>query len=167
MICVFTQLSNEQPLLFHLIAECCLSMTGSGLKLYPLCFFFQAEFTFRPAQEALSPSRLELLLTGFKSIPTAGQARLTGMSQLQYHCPASPMPAAPAPLPLGQPQPGYSIPCGSGTLPSESASQPIRSSALPAGSATPYTTTTTGSFFKKKYFHCLFKFYFSLQVSSW
>uniref|UniRef100_A0A674PKV3 Double-stranded RNA-binding protein Staufen homolog 1 n=1 Tax=Takifugu rubripes TaxID=31033 RepID=A0A674PKV3_TAKRU len=64
------------------------------------------------------------------------------MSQLQYHCPASPMAAAPAPLPLGQPQPGYSIHCGSGTLPSESASQPVRSSALPAGSATPYTTTT-------------------------
>lgn len=64
------------------------------------------------------------------------------MSQLQYHCPASPMAAAPAPLPLGQPQPGYSIHCGSGTLPSESAGQPVRSSALPAGSATPYTTTT-------------------------
>lgn len=63
------------------------------------------------------------------------------MSQHQYHCPASSMPAAPAPLPLGQPQSGYSIPCGSGILPSESASQPIRSSALPAGSATPYTTT--------------------------
>ncbi len=64
------------------------------------------------------------------------------MSQLQFQCPASPMSAAPAPLQLGQPQPGYSIPCASGTLPSESASQPIRSSALPAGSATPYNTTT-------------------------
>lgn len=64
------------------------------------------------------------------------------MSQLQFQCPASPMPAASAPLQLGQPQPGYSIPCASGTLPSESASQPIRSSALPAGSATPYNTTT-------------------------
>ncbi|CAG06952.1 unnamed protein product, partial [Tetraodon nigroviridis] len=64
------------------------------------------------------------------------------MSQHHYHCPASPMPAASVPLPLGQPQSGYSIPCGSGILPSESASQPIRSSALPAGSATPYITTT-------------------------
>ncbi|KAM9859721.1 double-stranded RNA-binding protein Staufen homolog 1 isoform 2-T2 [Aulostomus maculatus] len=64
------------------------------------------------------------------------------MSQLQFQCPASPMPAASAPLQLGQPQPGYSIPCASGTLPSESASQPTRSSALPAGSATPYTSTT-------------------------
>uniref|UniRef100_A0AAQ5YZ73 Double-stranded RNA-binding protein Staufen homolog 1 n=1 Tax=Amphiprion ocellaris TaxID=80972 RepID=A0AAQ5YZ73_AMPOC len=67
------------------------------------------------------------------------------MSQLQFQCPSSPMPAAPAPLQLGQPQPGYSIPCASGTLPSESASQPIRSSALPAGSATPYNTTTVSN----------------------
>uniref|UniRef100_A0A665U741 Double-stranded RNA-binding protein Staufen homolog 1 n=1 Tax=Echeneis naucrates TaxID=173247 RepID=A0A665U741_ECHNA len=67
------------------------------------------------------------------------------MSQLQFQCPASPIPAAPAPLQLGQPQPGYSIPCASGTLPSESASQPIRSSALPAGSATPYSTTTVSN----------------------
>lgn len=66
----------------------------------------------------------------------------TRMSQIQFHCPASPMPAAPALLQLGQPQPSYSIPCGSGTLPSENASQPIRNSALPAGSATPYNTTT-------------------------
>uniref|UniRef100_A0A669DL63 Double-stranded RNA-binding protein Staufen homolog 1 n=1 Tax=Oreochromis niloticus TaxID=8128 RepID=A0A669DL63_ORENI len=64
------------------------------------------------------------------------------MSQLQFQCPASPMPAASAPL---QPQPGYSIPCASGTLPSESASQPIRSSALPAGSATPYNSTTVSN----------------------
>lgn len=68
------------------------------------------------------------------------------MSQLQFQCPASPMPAASAPMQLGQPQPGYSIPCASGTLPSESASQPIRNSALPAGSATPYSTTTGLSF---------------------
>ncbi|XP_031700809.1 double-stranded RNA-binding protein Staufen homolog 1 isoform X1 [Anarrhichthys ocellatus] len=67
------------------------------------------------------------------------------MSQLQFQCPASPMPAASAPLQLGQPQPCYSIPCSSGTLPSESASQPIRSSALPAGSATPYNTTTVSN----------------------
>lgn len=64
------------------------------------------------------------------------------MSQLQFQCSVSPMTAASAPLQLGQPQPGYSIPCASGTLPSESASQPMRSSALPAGSATPYNTTT-------------------------
>lgn len=61
---------------------------------------------------------------------------------MQFQCPASPMPAAPAPLPLGQQQQsGYSIPCASGSLPSESASQPGRSSALPAGSATAYNTT--------------------------
>uniref|UniRef100_I3J8P0 Double-stranded RNA-binding protein Staufen homolog 1 n=1 Tax=Oreochromis niloticus TaxID=8128 RepID=I3J8P0_ORENI len=68
--------------------------------------------------------------------------RAPKMSQLQFQCPASPMPAASAPL---QPQPGYSIPCASGTLPSESASQPIRSSALPAGSATPYNSTTVSN----------------------
>uniref|UniRef100_A0A3B4B2Q1 Double-stranded RNA-binding protein Staufen homolog 1 n=1 Tax=Periophthalmus magnuspinnatus TaxID=409849 RepID=A0A3B4B2Q1_9GOBI len=66
------------------------------------------------------------------------------MSQMQFQCPASPLPAAPAPLPLGQQQqPGYSIPCASGTLQSESASQPGRSSALPAGSATAYNTITS------------------------
>uniref|UniRef100_A0A1A8IKE4 Double-stranded RNA-binding protein Staufen homolog 1 n=1 Tax=Nothobranchius kuhntae TaxID=321403 RepID=A0A1A8IKE4_NOTKU len=64
------------------------------------------------------------------------------MSQLQFQCPVSSMPAASAPLQLGQPQPGYSIPCATGALPSESASQPIRSSALPAGSATPYNTSS-------------------------
>ncbi|XP_014831636.1 PREDICTED: double-stranded RNA-binding protein Staufen homolog 1 isoform X2 [Poecilia mexicana] len=64
------------------------------------------------------------------------------MSQLQFQCPPSAIPAASAPLQLGQPQPGYSIPCATGALPSESASQPIRSSALPAGSATPYNTAT-------------------------
>ncbi|XP_068450898.1 double-stranded RNA-binding protein Staufen homolog 1 isoform X1 [Clinocottus analis] len=65
------------------------------------------------------------------------------MSQLQFQCPASPMSAPSAPLQLGQAQPCYSIPCSSGTLPSESASQPIRSSALPAGSVTPYNTTVS------------------------
>lgn len=69
------------------------------------------------------------------------------MSQIQFQCPSSPVPAASAPLQLGQPQPGYSIPCASGTLPSESASQPIRSSSLPAGSATPYNTSTGRSSF--------------------
>ncbi|XP_061642480.1 double-stranded RNA-binding protein Staufen homolog 1 isoform X1 [Phyllopteryx taeniolatus] len=72
------------------------------------------------------------------------------MSQLQFQCPASPMPAATAPLQLGQPQqsqpqPGFSIPCATSTLASESASQPVRSSALPAGSATPYTTITVSN----------------------
>ncbi|XP_072308538.1 double-stranded RNA-binding protein Staufen homolog 1 isoform X2 [Eucyclogobius newberryi] len=65
------------------------------------------------------------------------------MSQMQFQCPASPLPAAPAPLVLGQQQqPNYSIPCASGTLQSENASQPGRSSALPAGSATAYNPTT-------------------------
>ncbi|XP_071383077.1 double-stranded RNA-binding protein Staufen homolog 1 isoform X1 [Centroberyx affinis] len=67
------------------------------------------------------------------------------MSQLQFQCPGNPMPAATAPLQLGQPQPGYSIPCASGTLPSESASQPLRSSSLPAGSATPFSPTTVSN----------------------
>ncbi|XP_019751346.1 double-stranded RNA-binding protein Staufen homolog 1 isoform X1 [Hippocampus comes] len=69
------------------------------------------------------------------------------MSQLQFHCPASPMPAAPAPRQLGQPQlrPSFSIPCATSTLASESAGQPVRSSALPAGSATPYSTITVSN----------------------
>ncbi|XP_037535271.1 double-stranded RNA-binding protein Staufen homolog 1 [Nematolebias whitei] len=67
------------------------------------------------------------------------------MSQLQFPCPASPMPAASAPMQLGQPQPSYSIPCATGALASESASQPVRTSALPAGSATPYNTTTVSN----------------------
>ncbi|XP_077430187.1 double-stranded RNA-binding protein Staufen homolog 1 isoform X2 [Vanacampus margaritifer] len=69
------------------------------------------------------------------------------MSQLQFQCPTSPMAAAPAPLQLGQPQPqpGFSIPCAASTLASESAGQPVRSSALPAGSATPYTTITVSN----------------------
>ncbi|XP_037106734.1 double-stranded RNA-binding protein Staufen homolog 1 [Syngnathus acus] len=69
------------------------------------------------------------------------------MSQLQFQCPASPMPAAPAPLQPGQPQmrPPFSIPCAASTLASESAGQPVRSSALPAGSATPYTTVTVSN----------------------
>lgn len=72
------------------------------------------------------------------------QPRAAGMSQLQFHCPASPMPAAPAPRQLGQPQlrPSFSIPCATSTLASESAGQPVRSSALPAGSATPYSNVT-------------------------
>lgn len=109
-------------------------------------YFLQAEFRFRPAQEKNFLSRWHFALLYYKvllwSQHTIDQARPTRMSQLQYHCPASPIPAASAQMPLGQPQPGYSIPCASGTLPSESAGQPIRSSALPAGSATAYSTTT-------------------------
>ncbi|XP_057702698.1 double-stranded RNA-binding protein Staufen homolog 1 isoform X1 [Corythoichthys intestinalis] len=63
----------------------------------------------------------------------------------QFQCPAGPMPATPAPLQLGQPQPGFSIPCAASTLASESASQPVRSSALPAGSATPYSTVNVSN----------------------
>lgn len=80
----------------------------------------------------------------FPSLTSACKARATRMSQLQFPCPASPMPAASAPMQLGQPQPSYSIPCATGALASESASQPVRTSALPAGSATPYNTTTGG-----------------------
>lgn len=78
----------------------------------------------------------------FPTLTSAANVRTKKMSQLQFQCPPSSIPAASAPLQLGQPQPGYSIPCAAGALPSESASQPIRSSALPAGSATPYITTT-------------------------
>ncbi|MEQ2168224.1 hypothetical protein GOODEAATRI_012106, partial [Goodea atripinnis] len=81
-------------------------------------------------------------LCRFLILTSASNIRAKRMSQLQFQCPPSPIPAASAPLQLGQPQLGYSIPCATGALPSESASQPIRSSALPAGSATPYNTTT-------------------------
>lgn len=53
-------------------------------------------------------------------------------------------PAASPMQQLSQPQPGYSIPCASSPLPSESASHPLRSSALPLGSATPFSPTSTG-----------------------
>lgn len=126
----------------HLLydAECCLSLTC--FTLISASFFRQRLQADLLRKHFLPPTLTAALLQGFKLIPSLGQAGLTGMSQHQYHCPANPMPAAPVPLPLGQPQSGYSIPCGSGILPSESASQPIRSSALPAGSATPYTSTT-------------------------
>ncbi|XP_023661327.1 double-stranded RNA-binding protein Staufen homolog 1 [Paramormyrops kingsleyae] len=60
------------------------------------------------------------------------------MSQVQFQ-PAlsSPLPSTVS-MPLSQPQPGFSIPCASGTLPSESASHPLRSSALPSASVTPF-----------------------------
>uniref|UniRef100_A0A8C7F0R2 Staufen double-stranded RNA binding protein 1 n=2 Tax=Oncorhynchus kisutch TaxID=8019 RepID=A0A8C7F0R2_ONCKI len=72
------------------------------------------------------------------------------VSQLARHmfqCPGNPMSSAAAsPMQqLSQPQPGYSIPCASSPLPSESASHPLRSSALPLGSATPFSPTSTVS----------------------
>uniref|UniRef100_A0A673Y9Q9 Staufen double-stranded RNA binding protein 1 n=2 Tax=Salmo trutta TaxID=8032 RepID=A0A673Y9Q9_SALTR len=69
------------------------------------------------------------------------------MSKLLFQCPGNLMssPAASPMLPLSQPQPGYSIPCASGPLPSESASHPLLSSALPSGSATPFSPTSTVS----------------------
>lgn len=127
-----------------IVAPCCVLSLPDMFPI-KLCLLFQAEFTFRPALQTLPSSGSNCCSAAKvrnRSRPTLGQAGLRGMSQLQYHCPVSAMAAAPAPLPLGQPQPGYSLHCGSGTLPSESASQPVRSSALPAGSATPYTTTT-------------------------
>ncbi|XP_064824108.1 double-stranded RNA-binding protein Staufen homolog 1-like isoform X1 [Oncorhynchus masou masou] len=64
-----------------------------------------------------------------------------------FQCPGNPMSSAAAsPMQqLSQPQPGYSIPCASSPLPSESASHPLRSSALPLGSATPFSPTSTVS----------------------
>ncbi|XP_046882183.1 double-stranded RNA-binding protein Staufen homolog 1 isoform X2 [Hypomesus transpacificus] len=65
------------------------------------------------------------------------------MSQLQFQCPGNSMSGAVlATTPLQLPphsQPGYSIPCSSSPLPSESASHPLRSSALPSGSATVFS----------------------------
>ncbi|XP_017335632.1 double-stranded RNA-binding protein Staufen homolog 1 isoform X1 [Ictalurus punctatus] len=66
------------------------------------------------------------------------------MSQLQFHSPGSPVPTS-APLPLAQPQPGFSIPSATGSLPSESASHPLRSSALPSASATPFCNPTASN----------------------
>ncbi|XP_018615041.1 double-stranded RNA-binding protein Staufen homolog 1 isoform X1 [Scleropages formosus] len=61
------------------------------------------------------------------------------MSQVQFQPPlGSPLPST-VPMQLSQHQPGFSIPCASGTLPSESASHPLRSSALPSASATPFS----------------------------
>ncbi|KAL0978140.1 hypothetical protein UPYG_G00166650 [Umbra pygmaea] len=63
----------------------------------------------------------------------------------QFQCPGNPM-SSTAASPMQQlPQPGYSIPCASGPLPSESASHPLRSSALPSGSATPFCPPSTVS----------------------
>ncbi|CAB1354023.1 unnamed protein product [Coregonus sp. 'balchen'] len=69
------------------------------------------------------------------------------MSQLQFQCPGNLMSSdAASPMQqLSQHQPGYSIPCASGPLPSESASHPLLSSALPSGSATPFSPASTVS----------------------
>ncbi|XP_026866717.2 double-stranded RNA-binding protein Staufen homolog 1 isoform X1 [Electrophorus electricus] len=63
------------------------------------------------------------------------------MSQLQFQSPGNPMPSS-APLQVAPPQPGFSIPCPTGSLPSESASHPLRSSALPSASVTPFCNPT-------------------------
>ncbi|XP_059426573.1 double-stranded RNA-binding protein Staufen homolog 1 isoform X1 [Carassius carassius] len=66
------------------------------------------------------------------------------MSQLQFQAPGNPAPSA-APLQLAPPQPGFSIPCGAAPLPSESASHPLRNSALPSASATPFCNPTVSN----------------------
>ncbi|KAL6458309.1 hypothetical protein MHYP_G00335390 [Metynnis hypsauchen] len=66
------------------------------------------------------------------------------MSQVQFQTPANPIPSS-APLQLPPPQPGFSIPCATGSLPSESASHPLRSSALPSASATPFCNPTVSN----------------------
>uniref|UniRef100_A0A8C2L3X8 Double-stranded RNA-binding protein Staufen homolog 1 n=1 Tax=Cyprinus carpio TaxID=7962 RepID=A0A8C2L3X8_CYPCA len=66
------------------------------------------------------------------------------MSQLQFQVPGNPAPSA-APLQLAPPQPGFSIPCGAAPLPSESASHPLRNSALPSASATPFCNPTVSN----------------------
>uniref|UniRef100_A0AAY4E1Z5 Double-stranded RNA-binding protein Staufen homolog 1 n=1 Tax=Denticeps clupeoides TaxID=299321 RepID=A0AAY4E1Z5_9TELE len=67
------------------------------------------------------------------------------MSQLQFQSPGNPL-SSPAPLQMAPPQPGFSIPCaGAPTLPSESASHPLRSSALPSASATPFSNHTVSN----------------------
>ncbi|KAM8868659.1 double-stranded RNA-binding protein Staufen homolog 1 isoform 1-T1 [Synchiropus picturatus] len=64
------------------------------------------------------------------------------MSHPQFQSPVGVVPAASAPL---QPNAGYSVPCGTGTIPAESAIQPARNSALPSGSATMYSPTTVSN----------------------
>ncbi|XP_071438406.1 LOW QUALITY PROTEIN: double-stranded RNA-binding protein Staufen homolog 1 [Sinocyclocheilus grahami] len=66
------------------------------------------------------------------------------MSQLQFQAPGNPAPSA-APLQLAPPQPGFSIPCAAAPLPSESASHPLRNSALPSASATPFCNPTVSN----------------------
>ncbi|XP_073808728.1 double-stranded RNA-binding protein Staufen homolog 1 isoform X2 [Danio rerio] len=66
------------------------------------------------------------------------------MSQLQFQAPGNPAPSS-APLQLAPPQPGFSIPCGTAPLPSESASHPLRNSALPSASATPFCNPTVSN----------------------
>uniref|UniRef100_A0A673GXY1 Double-stranded RNA-binding protein Staufen homolog 1 n=1 Tax=Sinocyclocheilus rhinocerous TaxID=307959 RepID=A0A673GXY1_9TELE len=66
------------------------------------------------------------------------------MSQLQFQAPGNPAPSA-APLQLAPPQLGFSIPCAAAPLPSESASHPLRNSALPSASATPFCNPTVSN----------------------
>ncbi|XP_016332195.1 double-stranded RNA-binding protein Staufen homolog 1-like isoform X1 [Sinocyclocheilus anshuiensis] len=66
------------------------------------------------------------------------------MSQLQFQAPGNPAPSA-TPLQLAPPQPGFSIPCATAPLPSESASHPLRNSALPSASATPFCNPTVSN----------------------
>ncbi|CAM4627833.1 hypothetical protein PO909_005376 [Leuciscus waleckii] len=66
------------------------------------------------------------------------------MSQLQFQTPVNTAPSA-APLQLTPPQPGFSIPCATAPLPSESASHPLRNSALPSASATPFCNPTVSN----------------------
>ncbi|XP_031423901.1 double-stranded RNA-binding protein Staufen homolog 1 isoform X2 [Clupea harengus] len=64
------------------------------------------------------------------------------MSQVQFQSPGNPLTSS-VPMAIAPPQPGFSIPCAAApTLPSESASHPLRSSALPSASVTPYSNPT-------------------------
>lgn len=120
--------------------------------------FLQVELCSRPSfykssHLVLSLSHTTLSLIKFfsyltaKSIPghsiNPSSYQPIRMSQLQFQAPANPAPSA-APLQLAPPQPGFSIPCATAPLPSESASHPLRNSALPSASATPFCNPTGG-----------------------
>ncbi|KAG5275155.1 hypothetical protein AALO_G00144210 [Alosa alosa] len=67
------------------------------------------------------------------------------MSQVQFQSPSNPLTSS-VPMAMAPPQPGFSIPCAAApTLPSESASHPLRSSALPSASVTPYSNPTVSN----------------------
>ncbi|XP_062401636.1 double-stranded RNA-binding protein Staufen homolog 1 isoform X3 [Sardina pilchardus] len=67
------------------------------------------------------------------------------MSQVQFQSPGNPLTSS-VPMAMAPPQPGFSIPCAAApTLPSESASHPLRSSALPSASVTPYSNPTVSN----------------------
>ncbi|KAL2091229.1 hypothetical protein ACEWY4_013492 [Coilia grayii] len=68
------------------------------------------------------------------------------MSQVQFQSPSNPLSSSIPMAMAAPPQPGFSIPCAAApTLPSESASHPLRSSALPSASATPYSNPTVSN----------------------